>query len=174
MPTRHPAHLSAAPAPRRHGRKLLVVPFAVGIALAAGMAFAAWTSDATGTGQARSTVALDSTIAPGTSSADLYPGATKTVTVTVNNPNDYPVMVTSISAGSSPLVNTGCTAGTVTSDARALDVAGLTQQDGTTKVISAGGSGSYVLTTRMAGSAADACQGQTFTMALTGTLVSAA
>lgn len=174
MATHHPAHLSAESAPRRRHRKLILVPLAAGVALATGIAFASWTSDATGYGEAKSTTSIDSTIAPGTSAADLYPGAASTVTVTVDNPNDYPVMVTSISSGSSALVNTSCTAGTVTSDARALDASGITQDDDTTKVIAANGSATYRLTTHMSASAVDACKSQTFTMSLTGTLVSAA
>lgn len=175
-----PAHLSGwsapvptpAPAPvRRRRRKLLLVPLATGVALASGLAFAAWTSDGTGTGEAKSTTSVNSVIAPGTSAADLYPGASGTVTVTVSNPNPYPVLVTSISAGSSNLVNTSCTAGTVTTDTRALDVAGLDKTGGG-KTIAASGSGTFTLTTHMSGSAVDACKSQTFTLPLTATLIS--
>jgi hypothetical protein len=158
---------------RKH-KKLLIVPLAVGAALAGGYAFAAWTSSATGTGQAKSTTSIDSVIAPGTNAADLYPGAASTVTVTVSNPNPYPVIVNSISAGSSALVNTSCTAGTVTSDVRATDATGIVQSDNTTKVIAASGSGTYTLATHMSATAVDACKLQTFTMTLTGTLSSAA
>lgn len=155
-------------------KKLLIIPFLAGAALATGVAFAAWTSDATGTGEAQSTTSIDSVIAPGTSAADLYPGATSSVTVTVSNPNPYPVIVNSISAGSSALENTTCTAGTVTSDARTVDATGIVQSDNTTKVIAASGSGSYTLVTHMTAGAVDGCKLQTFSMSLTGTLSSAA
>jgi hypothetical protein len=155
-------------------KKLLVIPLLVGAALAAGYAFASWSSNATGSGEAKSTTSIDSTIAPGTSAADLYPGATGSVTVTVSNPNPYPVVVNSISAGSSALVNSTCTAGTVTTDARTTDPTGLTQSDGSTKVIAANGSGTYTLTTHMSASAVDACKSQTFSLSLTGALSSAA
>lgn len=95
------------------------------------------------------------------------------VTVTVSNPNPYPVVVNSLSAGSSALVNS-CPAATVTSDARPIDATGLVQSDDTTKVIAPSGSGTYTLTTRMIGGAVDACKSQTFTLALTATLSSAA
>lgn len=157
----------------KRGRKLLVIPLAVGAALASGYAFAAWTSSATGTGQAKSTTSIDSVIAPGTNASDLYPGAASTVTVTVSNPNPYPVLVNSISAGSSALVNTTCTAGTVTTDSRPTDATGIVQSDNTTKVIPANGSGTYTLTTHMTSTAVDACKSQTFTMTLTGALSSA-
>ncbi|MDP1818445.1 MAG: hypothetical protein Q8K58_00950 [Acidimicrobiales bacterium] len=157
----------------RH-KKLLIVPVLVGAALATGFAFAAWTSSGSGTAVAKSTTSIDSVIAPGTSAADLYPGATSSVTVTVSNPNPYPVMVHSVTAGSSTLVNVSCTAGTVTSDSRAFDADGLSQSDGSTKVIAANGSGTYVLVTHMATTAVDACKLQTFTMSLTAALASAA
>lgn len=159
--------------PRRRRRKLLIVPFAVGAAVAAGYAFAAWTSTGSGSGEAKAHVALNSTISPTEPSADLYPGATGTMTVTVSNPNPYPVVVTSFSAGSSAVVNTSCTAGTVTSDT-ASDGTGLAQADGSTKVIAAEGQADYRLTTHMAGSAHNACQDQVFTLALTADLSSAA
>lgn len=160
------------PEPRKRRTKLLLIPLAVGAALATGFAFAAWSSNASGTAEARSTTSVDSTITPGANAADLYPGATSTVEVSVDNPNAYPVVVTSISAGSSALVNATCTAGTVTTDAQALDATGLTQADGSTKVIAAGGSGTYELVSHMDGSAVEACKSQTFTLALTATLAS--
>jgi hypothetical protein len=156
----------------RH-KKLFIIPLLIGAALAAGVAFAAWTSSGSGSGQAGSTTSLDSVITPGTNSPDLYPGSTSSVTVTVNNPNAYAVVVTSISAGSSNLVNGTCAAGTVTSDARAMDTAGLEQTAGGT-AIAAGGSGEFTLVTHMTTGALDSCKLQTFTLPLTATLASAA
>ena len=154
-------------------KKLLAVP-AIGAALlAAGVAFAAWTSTGTGSATAKATTAVDSVITAATSPSDLFPGTVSSVTVAISNPNEYPVVVNSISAGSSPLVNSLCTAGTVTSDARPIDATGLVQSDGS-KTIAAGGSGTYTLTTRMSTSAVDACKSQTFSLALTATLSSTA
>lgn len=153
-------------------RRLLLIPLLTGAALAGGFAFATWSSSGSGTGEAKSMTAVDSVISPGTNAADLYPGATSSVEVTVSNPNPYAVVVNSISAGSSALVNTTCLAGTVTSDARTTDPAGLLQVDATA-AIAAGGTGSYELVTHMGATAADSCQGQTFTLALTATLSSA-
>lgn len=150
MATHHPAHLNAAPhSGGRHYRKLLLVPLAAGVALGTGIAFAAWTSTGSGSGEAKSTTSVNSVIAPGTSAADLYPGAVMSVTVTVSNPNPYPVLVTSISAGSSDLVNSTSAAGSVTSDARAIDASGLDKTGGGSKTVAANGSGTYTLTTRM-------------------------
>ncbi len=155
-------------------RKFLAVPVIGTVLVTAGVAIAAWTSSGAGSAAAKATTAVDSVIAAATSAADLFPGAVSSVTVTISNPNPYPVVVNSISAGSAPLVNTLCLAGTVTSDARPTDAAGLVQADGSTKTIAAGGSGTYTLTTRMAASAVDACKSQTFSLALSATLSSAA
>jgi hypothetical protein len=155
----------------RH-KKFLILPFLIGAMFVAGIAFAQWTSTGTGTAAPKSTTDITSVIAPGTAAADLYPGATSSVTVTVSNPNPYSVVVNSISAGSSALVNATCAAGSVTTDARALDATGLLQSDGTTKTIAAGGSGTYTLVTHMTTGAVDACKSQTFSVALTATLTS--
>ncbi|HYH50907.1 MAG TPA: hypothetical protein VEG38_15280 [Acidimicrobiia bacterium] len=147
------------------------------LAAAAGVAYAAWNSSASGSATAQSKTSVNSAITPGTSLADLYPGAVKTITVTINNPNEYPVIVTSISAGTSDATGTNdaCVAGTVTTDARSLDLDGLTQSGSATKIIAAGQTGSYTLDTHMAADAVDACKSQTFTLSgMTATLLSAA
>ncbi len=154
--------------------KLLAVPVLSAVAMGVAVAFAAWTSSGTGSATAQATTSVDSVIAAATSAANLFPGATNSVTVTISNPNPYPVVVNAISAGSSPVVNTLCSAGTVTSDARPTDATGLVQSDGSTKTIAAGGAGTYTLTTRMSTSAVDACKSQAFGLALTATLSSAA
>ncbi|MGH9165255.1 MAG: hypothetical protein ACRDZW_07085 [Acidimicrobiales bacterium] len=156
----------------RLNRKALAVPVALAALLAAGIAYAAWSSTGSGSATGQSTTSVNSVIAPGTSAADLFPGAVKSVTVTVSNPNDYPVVVNSISAGSSALVNGTCAIATVTSDARPTDSAGLDQTGGTVKTIAALGSGTYTLTTHMTAGALDTCKSQTFTLALTATLSS--
>ena len=152
-------------------RKLLVLSV-VAVLAGAGIAYAVWSSTGSGSATAQATSSVNSVIASGTSAADLYPGAVQSITVTISNPNPYPVLVNSISAGSSAVVNVTCVAGTVTSDARPNDAAGLLQTDGTTKQIAGAGSGTYTLTTRMIAGAADSCQGQTFTLPLTATLSS--
>ncbi len=172
--TYHPKHTSRQDPDQRAGKKrYLLIPLLTGGALVAGAAFASWTSSGSGTGQARSTTSVDSVISPGTNAADLYPGASSTVEVAISNPNPYPIVVNSISAGSSALVNVSCAAGTVTTDARATDPTGLVQSDNVTKTIAAGGSGTYTLVSHMGASAVDACKSQTFTLALTAALTSA-
>ncbi|MCW2669248.1 MAG: hypothetical protein JWO27_1145 [Frankiales bacterium] len=157
----------------RKSTKITAVVGGTALTLAtAGIAYAAWSSSGSGSGTAQSTTSTDSVIAAGTSAADLYPGATKSVTVTISNPNPYPVLVTSISGGSSVLVNSTCAAGSVTSDAKALNAAGLVQSDNSTKTIAPSGSGTYTLVTHMIADPDNACKAQSFSLALTSTLVS--
>jgi hypothetical protein len=133
------------------------------------VAFAAWTSNGTGSGTAQSIEDLTSSITAAVFVPDLYPGADKTVTVSINNPNAYPVVVTSISAGSSNATTGGCVAGMVLSDARTFDNAGLAKSGGGTQ-IAALGSGTYTLDVHMDADPANNCKLQTFTLPLTATL----
>jgi hypothetical protein len=133
------------------------------LAIGGGVAYAAWSSTGAGTGSAGSTTSVNSTISPVNGAGGLYPGATVSFQVTINNPNGYPVTVASISAGASQLTADGCAASTVTSPA--------VSNQGT---IAAGQSGTYTLQATMNADAADNCKSQTFTLPLTAALVSAA
>lgn len=159
---------------RKLTRRATVLTAGVIASTAVGLAFAAWTSTGSGTGSAASTTDQASTIAPVTLDVadELYPGATKSTKVTIDNPNDYPVIVTGISAGSSDAVN-GCAAGSVITDAQS-DAAGLTQSGVATTVIPANDDASYTLVLRMTDDPSDACKSQTFSMDLTADLESAA
>lgn len=157
-------------------RKLLTALAAATIVLAgAGVASAAWMSTGAGSASARASSAVNSSIAAATLEVadDLYPAAVKSTKVTITNPNPYPVVVTSISAGSSAATSAGaCGAGTVTSDAQNTG-SPLAQAGGATS-IAAGGTGTYVLTVRMAANPDNSCQADAFTLPLTATLQSAA
>lgn len=151
----------------------------LGVTLTVGVAFAAWTSSGSGSGTAQSTTSEDSEIVAAAYAADLYPGADSTVTVTIDNPNDYPVVVTSISGGESSLVENSegaaddCAAATVTSDGKSLST-GVFQSDGSSVVIAAGGEGTFELDTHMIADPTDSCKSTTFTLPLTASLQSAA
>ena len=146
---------------RKISKRSAVVLGAVGVVVVAGVAYAAWTSTGAGTGSVSSTTAVNSEIAPAGSGTALYPGGGTDFTVTIDNPNDYPVVVTSISAGSSNAVN-GCAAGTVTSAV----------PENTLGTIAARASSTYTLHAQMSPSATDACKGRTFVLPLTATLAS--
>ncbi|MDS0139490.1 MULTISPECIES: hypothetical protein [unclassified Amycolatopsis] len=146
---------------RKISKRSAIVLGAAGAVVVAGVAYAAWTSTGSGTGSVSSTTSVNSTITPAGSGSALYPGGGTDFTVTVDNPNSYPVVVTGISAGSSNAVN-GCAAGTVTSAVPA----------DTTGTIAAGGSKTYTLHATMNANATDACKSQTFVLPLTATLAS--
>ncbi|MEJ2889731.1 hypothetical protein [Actinomycetospora aeridis] len=148
----------------KNKRRLGAVAGGIALACVAGVALAAWLSSGAGTAEGSSTQAVNSTITPATGAAGLYPGATTTATVTINNPNAYPVIVASVSPGSSNATAGSCPAGTVTT-------AGLTNPSGT---IAPGATGTYTLTAKMIGNPDNACQNQTFVLPLTASLASAA
>lgn len=145
-------------------RRLGAVVGGIALACVAGVALAAWLSSGAGTAEGTSTQAVSSTITPQDRAAGLYPGATTTATVRVDNPNPYPVIVTAISPGSSNATGDGCPAGTVTTG-------GLTSPTGT---IPPGGTGTYTLQAKMIADPANSCQDQTFVLPLTASLASAA
>jgi hypothetical protein len=82
-------------------RRLGAIAGGIALACVAGVALAAWLSSGAGTAEGTSTTAVNSTIDPSGGGAGLYPGATVDTTVTVDNPNPYPVVVASISPGTS-------------------------------------------------------------------------
>ncbi|MFO7590486.1 MAG: hypothetical protein R6X23_06260 [Acidimicrobiia bacterium] len=164
--------------PRRRRRLALgtlagVVIVGAGAAVGS-FAMAAWLGSGGGSATARSTTSTDSAISADAFAADLFPGAHSSVTVRVTNSNDYPVVVHSIAAGASLATPSGCPAGTVTTDARAYTATGLAQVDGTTVKIAPRSLAVYALDTRMAASAPDSCQQQSFSIPLTASLASAA
>ncbi|MFD5830822.1 hypothetical protein [Lentzea sp. NPDC060358] len=145
-------------------RKRTAVVAAVAIAaLGGGIAYAAWSSSGSGDGLVKSTTSKDSAITS-VSGAGLYPGAVVDVVVSIDNPNDYPVRVTSIADSSSKPAGT-CAAGTVTTSSAGTSF---------TPVLPAKGSQTYTLKAKMSADATDACQNVTFVVPLTAQLVSAA
>lgn len=157
--------------------KAAIVVGALGVAASTTVALAEWSSSATGTGTAQSSHDSPSHITASAFAPDLYPGASNTVMVSVDNPNPYPVVVTSISSGTSAAQTGGlgtCSANSVTSDSLAPvgGAAGVLQSDGTTMTIAPSGSATFQLTTHMVANADNGCQGLTFTLPLTATLAS--
>src|SRR5436305_3217943 len=158
-------------------RKAIVFAAAAIIGIGtAGIAAAAWQSSGSGSASVQASSAQNSTITA-VSAIALYPGASKTALVSINNPNPYPVVVTSISSGTSSALTGGlgsCAANAVTSDALAPvgGAAGVLESDGTTMTIPAAGTGTFQLTTHMVANADNGCQALTFTLPLTATLAS--
>lgn len=100
-------------------RRRLVVFGAVGAVAVTGVgtAMAAWLAQGTGPANSKAITATDLTISAGTASADLYPGATGAVYLTVSNPNPYAVALTQASFGTvttTPLSGKTCAASYIT------------------------------------------------------------
>jgi hypothetical protein len=148
-------------------KKQVVLVAALAIAATAiGVAIAAWTTGGSGSGQAQAGTAQNLTISAGTPSTSLYPGASADVAATVNNPNPYPVHVSSIALGAvtvdaghsgcnlssvsvtSPQTNAGAGWNLAASGSASVDLANAISMDNTSN---------------------DSCQGATFTVALTAT-----
>jgi hypothetical protein len=135
---------------------------------ATGVAFAYWARSGGGSGSATTGTTQAVTLTPGTASSQLYPGGTSAVAVTVTNPNPGTVQVGSIS-----LDTTQGTAGFAVDGAHAA--CGLATLSFTTQTNGGAGwtipaSGSSVLSLAnslsMSTTAANACQGASFTVYL--------
>lgn len=127
-----------------------------------GIAAALWSANGSGSGQAKALTAQSLTVTAATGAADLYPGFTGgDVFFTVTNPNPYPVTFTSMTPGAVTSSNpTGCP----TTNLSVLSAGSLNIPVGA-NTTSATQSIPNVVT--LAAGAPDACQGVTFTIALT-------
>lgn len=153
----------------RHTTVRLVAAFAVAL-VAAGGALAYFTSAGSGSGSASVATPAELTISASTPATGLlYPGGTGEVDATISNPNAFDVRVNSLVLGSAGIAadgsHSGCDASVLhyTSQSNAgagWDVpARVGTTDGTLDVELAGA-------ISMDASAANACQGATFTVSL--------
>ncbi|MGZ6886337.1 MAG: hypothetical protein ACXVJA_09000 [Acidimicrobiia bacterium] len=152
---------------RRRSRKLVGGLVATTVALAASAAFAAWTVGGGGTGTATATSAQNLTTSTAVTTAQLYPGITgANLYLTVNNPNPFPVAITSVNANGAAVPDGSHPACTTT---------GVSFADtAVTKTVPASGSLSFTAAGVSMTNASDTgCQGATFTIPVTFTAASA-
>jgi hypothetical protein len=128
--------------------------------LISSVALASWLASGTGSGFAKATTAQSLTTSTVAAVADLYPGGTGDLKITINNPNPYPVRVTQIARTADPITSdagAACDASTGVS---------MTTPQAVTIDIAAGGSATSTLAGVMAMSNAsdNSCQGATFTV----------
>lgn len=147
-------------------KRVGIASIGVAVVLAATIAFAAWTTNGTGSGYVAAGSEQDLTtlsVAASTTSL-LYPNGSADVTVKINNPNPYKVLVTAINSGTGSI-----TSGDATCDAS--NGVSYTNQSGSWTVPAAG-TLTVTLTNAasMSNASVDACQAKTFTVpvALTG------
>jgi len=150
---------------RAFSKRATIVSLFLGILLAGSVAFAWWTASGTGTGyaQAATPAALSTLDVSASTTGDLYPGGTGTLTLQIHNPNSYAVTVTDIAAG----------AGAVTSGNAACDAANtvslVAPLSGLSVNVPAGGNTAvltYANAVQMSyGASADnSCQGKKFSI----------
>jgi hypothetical protein len=153
----------------RYGLRLSAATIATGALLAAGVAFAAWTATGSGNGYAKAQTvqALTTVDASGSTTAQLYPGGTGDVVISVSNPNGFPVTITAVSGN-----------GTITSDkgsaCNASTGVSFTNATGLSQVVAASTTTTFTLTAKASMSSAsdNTCQGAVFTIpvSLTGSV----
>lgn len=126
------------------------------------VAFAAWTASGTGNATAKATTAVSLTTSDASASttATLYPGATGSLRITINNPNPYAVRITTIAAGSGSVTATGGI-GTCTTTG-----VSLVPQSGLALDVAASGSATFTVSSAvtMDNTSDNGCQGATFTV----------
>jgi hypothetical protein len=145
-------------------RKAIVLVGVVAAAVAAGVAYAAWTASGSGSGYAKagSAQVLTTLDASAVTSASLYPGATGSMTLKVNNQNPYPVRITSVTGN-----------GTITSDKGAACDAStgvtFTNQTGLALDVPASSNATFTLAgaVSMSNASDNSCQGAVFTIPVT-------
>jgi hypothetical protein len=148
---------------RTTNRKKKIAAIAVATTLVAGggAAFALWSASGSGAGSATALTAQTITVNAATGAASLYPGATDgDVSFTLTNTNPYPVQFTAMTPGAITTSNPACAASNISvapATGLALNV-GANTTSGTLTIPNV---------VSMIAAAPDACQGVTFTIALT-------
>jgi hypothetical protein len=141
-------------------RKLTLLGAVMALFLLGSVVFAAWLVTGNGNGAAQATSAQNLVVAPGTTTADLYPGSDGDVELTIENPNPFDVEVSSI-VGDGP----------VTSGAPGCSTTGVsfTDETGMTLAIAAGATATVSLddAASMSNASDNGCQGATFSVPVT-------
>ena len=132
-----------------------------GVAVAANVAYAMWNTTGGGSGSAKAVSAQAVVVTGVDGAAQLYPGGSGDLRISVNTPNSSPVVITTV------------TGGTITSDQGAACNAstGVTfdNQTGKNFAVPAGQSASFTLTgtVHMSNASDNSCQGAVFTVPVT-------
>ncbi len=140
-------------------RRLLGGGIALMVLVVTGLAYAAWTANGTGSGYAKagSAQALTTSDVSGTTTSSLYPGTNGNVKIQINNPNPYPVSVTSVTGN-----------GAITDDTVGCVTTGVTFTDQTGLDLDVPASSNQTFTLNNAASMSNAsdngCQGAVFTI----------
>jgi hypothetical protein len=157
-----PTVVAAAQPPRRRGpRRWPVIAVVAAGALLTGVAIAAWVVSGSGSGYAKAGTASALTLgdASASTTADLYPGVSGSVKLSITNPNAFAVRVTTVTG-----------TGAITSDKGAACNAAtgvtFTNQTGLTLDLAAGATTTFTLAgaVSMSNASDNSCQGAIFTI----------
>jgi hypothetical protein len=145
-------------------RTLLLVIATVVVSLGAGAALAYFTSSGSAQGSASTATLLTVTAGAGTPSTPLLPGGTGDVALTVTNPNNFAVTLVSV-AGNGAIIadggHPGCTTGVTFTAPTGSPLPVTILANSTNQVVDLPGAAAMSLT------AANACQGATFSIPVT-------
>ena len=140
--------------------RLVLALSAIVVTATGGMTFGSWTvASSPGSGYAKALAAVNLTVGSSTVTAQLYPGGTGDLFLTVTNPNPFGVTVTSVTGAGAITSDKGAACNTSTG-VTYTDTAGLGQ------VVGAGATVSFTLAGKVAMSNASdsSCQGAIFTV----------
>jgi hypothetical protein len=159
---------------RPSGRSIAAVALVAVVLIAASSALAFWRTTGTGSGSGTTSTTQAVTLSPGTPTVGLYPGGQGDVALTVDNPNSVHVKIGSLSLSTGQGTagyavdggHAGCATSALSFTTQTNAGAGWTVP---AKVGSTDGSLSIDLPNAVAlsASAANACQGASFTVYLT-------
>lgn len=140
---------------------VVLVGAAAATVMATGVSYAVWSVTGSGTGTAGATTAQALSVSVPTVGG-LHPGASLTGTLTISNPNPFPVGVSALSF-TEPTVDAAhpacTTSGVSFSSAATVQVPA--------RVGSSDGTGTAPFTVAMSPASSDGCQGATFTATVT-------
>ena len=162
-----PSVETPAAMPRRTRRRVVAAALGLTVAFAATAAFAAWNVGGGGSGTATAVSAQNLTTSAAVTTAALYPGiAGANLYLTVNNPNPFPVAITSVNANGAAVPDAGHPACTTTGVSFTTTAV--------TQTVPASGTLSFTAAGVAMTNASDTgCQGATFTIPVTFTAASA-
>ena len=148
---------------RKHVKKLSVLGLFLAVFLIGSVVFAAWLVTGTGNGAAEADTADALVVTAGSTTAQLYPGGSGDVKLSIQNPNPFPVAISSI-VGSGAIVSDGPAACDALTGVSFTDQTGLTGMN-----IAAGATLPVTLagTASMSNASDNSCQGATFSIPLT-------
>lgn len=150
-------------------KRAVVAGTALVLVAGAGAAYAAWKANGSGNASAKAESArvLTTLDVTATTDANLYPGATADAKIRIDNPNKFPVKITSVLGAGAITADSGHTGCTVT---------GVTfaNQAGLALTVGAGSAATFDLSNAvsMSNDSEDGCQGATFSIPVTFTGVS--